>query len=55
MGEQQSEVVYDFVDGEVEDGEVAEVEVIVHALSLVELHQNGYLFLVELVELFSPF
>ena len=55
LGEEQAEVVDYFVDGEIKDGEVAEVVVILHALPLVEIHQVGNLFLVEVVELPASF
>ena len=55
LGEEQSEVVDYFVDGEIKNGEVAEVVVVLHALPFVQVHQVGYLFFIEFVELPASF
>ena len=55
LGEEQAEVVDYFVYCEIKDGEVAEVVVVLHALPLVQVHQVGYLFLIEFVELPASF
>lgn len=49
--EEEAEVVDDFVDGEIEDGQVSEVEVVGHALPLVQLHQVLDFPLVQLIQL----
>ena len=55
MGEQQLDVVHDFVDEEVLDGEVAEVVVVWDGLLLVEHQKVGYFSLVEIVYFLSFF
>ena len=46
-------VVHDFIDEEIEDGEVAEIVVVGCALLLMDHHHKCYFFLIKLVYFFS--